>query len=135
MDRTEGNQVSVYDSSTDTITMSRSMASSVKRAKTTMKLEAPCETWVKKAFKKIDPSFLKVYIDGKPHFKIFSVQYMGETQRVSQRIISDDTLRVARACGLRLTKDEEWIIQKDEDGLNHSLTRFLDRPVRMNRVY
>jgi hypothetical protein len=103
------------------------------RATSIMKEEAPCETWIKKAYKKVDPSFLKVYINGKPHFKIFSVQ--PASGNCVKFVVSDDTLRVARACGFRLTKDQNWIIQKTEDGLNHSLTRLLGRTVRMGRIY
>ena len=88
---------------------------------------------IKKVFKKTDPTFLKVHINGRPHFKILSVQPSpGDCVKF---VVSDDTLRVARACGFRLTRNEEWIIQKTEDGLNLSLTKFLGRTVRMNEIY
>src|SRR5271157_2364811 len=146
MDKTEGDENSSYNPATNTVTFSASDAKAVKRAKLIMKEEAPSETWVRKAYKKTNPSFLKVYINGEPHFKIFSAQRNPEFEilRFSTNfkkksrikfVVSDDTLRVARACGFRLTKDEEWIIQKTEDGINHSLTRFLGRTVRMDRVY
>ena len=131
MDRTEGNQISNPIDESSFVRSPRVSARSWGKAQLIMEKEAPCETWVKKAYKKTDPSYLKVYINGKPHFKIFSVIAI----QPHKSNVSDDTLRVARACGFRLTKDEEWIIQKTEDGLNHSLTRFLDRTVRMNRVY
>ena len=90
---------------------------------------------LKRAYKRRDPSFLKVYINHKQHFKLLSVYFMGESNRRSQSVVSDDTLRVAKVCGLRLTKDQEWIIGVDADTINHALSKLLGRTVALGRVY
>lgn len=95
----------------------------------------PCEIYVRKIFRRRDPRFLMVYINHRPHFKILGISYMGGTRRRSQEIVTDDTLRVARALGLRLTKDQEWIIRKDKDSLNWSFSQFLERQVQMDKIY
>jgi hypothetical protein len=88
--------------------------------------------WVKRVFKKRDPTFLKVYINGKPHFKLFRVLHVEPILFG----ISDDTFRIAKALGLRLTKDREWIIQTDEDSLDASFSQFFGRTVTLiSRVH
>ena len=96
----------------------------------------PAEIYIKKACKASRLFFMKVYIDHRPHFKILGIMHIpNSAKNASRKVVTDDTFRVANALGLRLTKDQEWIISKDEDGLNASFTRLMGRPVRINRVY
>ena len=103
----------------------------------TKKVElTPAEIYVKKACKASRLFFLKVYIDHRPHIKIFGIMHVPSSGKfTSKKVVTDDTLRVASALDLRLTKDQEWIIRKDEDSLNASFTRLMGRHVRIDRLY
>lgn len=96
----------------------------------------PAEIYIKKACKASRLFFMKVCIGHRPHFKIFGIMHVPNSDKqASRKVVTDDTLRFANALGLKLTKDQEWIIRKDEDSLNASLTRLMGRQVRMDRIY
>jgi hypothetical protein len=96
----------------------------------------PSEIYFKKVYKASRLFSMKVYIDHRPHFKILGVMFVPSGIKcASRRVVTDYTLHFANTLGLKLTKDQEWIIRKDEDSLNASLTRLMDRQVRMDRIY